>query len=47
MLGAVARATGIVSLESIKRTVEERFRRDIAEKNFAVIEESYREARST
>jgi len=47
MLGAVARATGIVSLESIKRTVEERFRRDIAEKNFAVIEESYREARFT
>lgn len=46
MLGAVARATGIVSLESIKKTVKERFRSDIAEKNFAVIEEAYREARS-
>jgi 2-oxoacid:acceptor oxidoreductase gamma subunit (pyruvate/2-ketoisovalerate family) len=46
MLGAVARATGVVSLESIKKTVKERFRSDIAEKNFAVIEEAYREARS-
>jgi len=46
MLGAVARATRVVSLESIKKTVKERFRSDIAEKNFAVIEEAYREARS-
>lgn len=46
MLGAVARATGVVSLESIKKTVKERFRSDIAEKNFAVIEEAYREVRS-
>ncbi|MEM2937174.1 MAG: 2-oxoacid:acceptor oxidoreductase family protein [Candidatus Bathyarchaeia archaeon] len=41
MLGALARVTGIVSLESIKRTIEERFRKDIAEKNFAVIKEAY------
>lgn len=47
MLGAVARATGLVSLESLKKTVKERFRSDIAEKNFAVIEEAYKEARST
>lgn len=46
MLGAVARATGVVSLESIRKTVRERFRSDIAEKNFAVIEEAYKEARS-
>jgi 2-oxoacid:acceptor oxidoreductase gamma subunit (pyruvate/2-ketoisovalerate family) len=46
MLGAVARATGVVSLESIKKTVKERFRSDIAEKNFAVIEEAYKEVRS-
>ncbi|MCS7114509.1 MAG: pyruvate ferredoxin oxidoreductase subunit gamma [Candidatus Bathyarchaeota archaeon] len=46
MLGAVARATGIVSLESIKKTIKERFRSGIAEKNFAVIEEAYKEARS-
>lgn len=46
MLGAVARATVVVSLESIKKTVGERFRSDIAAKNFAVIEEAYKEARS-
>ena len=46
MLGAVARATSVVSLESIKKTVKERFRSDVAEKNFAVIEEAYKEARS-
>jgi Pyruvate/2-oxoacid:ferredoxin oxidoreductase gamma subunit len=44
MLGAVARATGIVRLKSIEKTVTERFRRDIAEKNFAVIKEAYEEA---
>ncbi|MEM2093303.1 MAG: pyruvate ferredoxin oxidoreductase subunit gamma [Candidatus Bathyarchaeia archaeon] len=46
MLGAVARVTGVVSLESIKKAVEERFRRDVAEKNFAVIKEAYEEVRS-
>jgi Pyruvate/2-oxoacid:ferredoxin oxidoreductase gamma subunit len=46
MLGAAARATNIVNLESIKKTVKERFRADIAEKNFAVIEQAYKEARS-
>jgi 2-oxoacid:acceptor oxidoreductase gamma subunit (pyruvate/2-ketoisovalerate family) len=46
MLGVVARATSVVSLESVKKTVKERFRSDIAEKNFAVIEEAYKEARS-
>jgi len=46
MLGAVARVTGIVSLQSIEKTVRERFRSDIAEKNFAVIREAYEEVRS-
>ncbi len=46
MLGAVARVTGVVSLESVEKTVRERFRSDIAEKNFAVIREAYEEARS-
>lgn len=46
MLGAVARVTGIVSLESLKKVVKERFKLDIAEKNFAVIEEAYKEVRS-
>jgi len=45
MLGAVARATSIVSLESIEKIVKERFRLDIAEKNFAVIKEAYQEAK--
>ncbi len=45
MLGAVARVTGIVSLEGVEKIVKERFRRDIAEKNFAVIKEAYEEVR--
>jgi len=45
MLGTVARATKIVSLETIKRTLKERFRPDLAEKNLAVIKEAYKEAK--
>jgi 2-oxoacid:acceptor oxidoreductase gamma subunit (pyruvate/2-ketoisovalerate family) len=45
MLGIVARATKIVSLESIEKIVKERFRQDLAEKNFAVIKEAYQEAK--
>jgi 2-oxoacid:acceptor oxidoreductase gamma subunit (pyruvate/2-ketoisovalerate family) len=45
MLGAVARATKIVNLESMEKTVKERFRSDLAEKNFAVIKEAYQEAK--
>ncbi len=45
MLGAVARATGIVKLESIEKTLKQRFRPDLAEKNFAVIKEAYKEAK--
>jgi len=46
MLGAVARVTEIVNLESVEKVVKERFRRDVAEKNFAVIKEAYREVKS-
>jgi 2-oxoacid:acceptor oxidoreductase gamma subunit (pyruvate/2-ketoisovalerate family) len=46
MLGAVARVTGIVSLETIERMIKERFRADVAEKNFAVVKEAYQEAKS-
>ena len=46
MLGAVARATEIISLESVEKVVKERFRRDVAEKNFAVIKEAYKEVKS-
>jgi len=46
MLGAVACVTGIVGLESIDKVVKERFRLDVAEKNFAVIKEAYKEVKS-
>ncbi len=46
LLGAVAKSTGIVSMEGIEKTVKERFRADLAEKNLAVIREAYKEAKS-
>ncbi len=46
MLGAVARATEIVSLRSLEKAVKERFPEKLAEKNVGVIEEAYEEARS-
>ncbi len=45
LLGVVAKATGIVTLEGIHKTLQERFRADLAEKNFAVIQEAYKEAK--
>jgi len=45
VLGAVAKATSLVSMEGIEKTVKERFRVDIAEKNIAVIKRAYEEAR--
>jgi 2-oxoacid:acceptor oxidoreductase gamma subunit (pyruvate/2-ketoisovalerate family) len=41
MLGAVARVTGVVSLEVIERMINDRFRADVAAKNFAVVKEAY------
>ena len=46
MLGAVARATNIVSMESIEQAVKERFPAQLAEKNIEVIKEAFKEARS-
>jgi 2-oxoacid:acceptor oxidoreductase gamma subunit (pyruvate/2-ketoisovalerate family) len=46
MLGALAKATAVVSMAGIEKTVKERFRADIAEKNFAVIRQAYEEAES-
>jgi len=46
MLGAVARAARIVNLESLEKAIRERFPPKIAEKNFEVVKEAYREARS-
>lgn len=45
LLGVVAKATGIVTLEGIEKTLKGRFRLDLAEKNFAVIKEAYKEAK--
>jgi len=46
MIGAVARATQIISLESIKKAVMERFPLNVAEKNVAIIKEAYKEAKT-
>jgi 2-oxoacid:acceptor oxidoreductase gamma subunit (pyruvate/2-ketoisovalerate family) len=46
MLGAVARATNVVTMEGIEKTVKQRFRADLAEKNMAVVKEAFKEARS-
>jgi 2-oxoacid:acceptor oxidoreductase gamma subunit (pyruvate/2-ketoisovalerate family) len=46
LLGVVAKATEIVSLDGINKTLKGRFRADLAEKNFAVINEAYKEAKS-
>jgi 2-oxoacid:acceptor oxidoreductase gamma subunit (pyruvate/2-ketoisovalerate family) len=46
LLGAVAKATNIVTMEGIEKTVKGKFRPDLAEKNFAVIKEAYKEAKA-
>jgi len=46
LLGSVAKATEIVSLDGIEKTLKGRFRPDLAEKNFAVVKEAYKEAKS-
>jgi len=45
MLGTVAKATNVVTLEGIEKTVKGRFNAVLAEKNFAVIKQAYREAK--
>jgi len=46
MLGAVAKVTGVVTLETLERMIKERFRPDVAEKNITVVKEAYQEAKS-
>ena len=46
MLGAVAKATEIVNLESVKEAVKERFPIKIAERNVEIIERAYNEVTS-
>lgn len=45
MLGAVARITKLVKLESIEKVVKERFKQPLAEKNVAVIKKAYEEVK--
>jgi 2-oxoacid:acceptor oxidoreductase gamma subunit (pyruvate/2-ketoisovalerate family) len=45
MLGAVARATEMVKMESIEKALHERFPGPLAEKNMGVIKEAYKEAK--
>jgi 2-oxoacid:acceptor oxidoreductase gamma subunit (pyruvate/2-ketoisovalerate family) len=45
LLGVVAKATHIVTLEGIEKTLKGRFRPELAEKNYAVIKEAYKEAK--
>ena len=45
LLGVVAKATNIVTLEGIEKTLKSRFRADLAEKNFAVVKQAYKEAK--
>lgn len=47
LLGVVAKATEIVTLDGLEKTLKGRFRPDLAEKNFAVIKEAYREAKTS
>lgn len=46
MLGAVARATNIVTLDALEKTIHYRFNKELAEKNFAVIKQAYNDAKS-
>jgi 2-oxoacid:acceptor oxidoreductase gamma subunit (pyruvate/2-ketoisovalerate family) len=45
LLGVVAKATNIVTMEGIHKALRSKFRADLAEKNFAVIQEAYMEAK--
>jgi 2-oxoacid:acceptor oxidoreductase gamma subunit (pyruvate/2-ketoisovalerate family) len=46
MVGAIAKALQIVSLESIKKAAKGRFPQSVAEKNIAIIKQAYEEAKT-
>lgn len=46
LLGAATRAASLVKLESLEKVVRERFRRELAERNIAVIREAFEEAKA-
>ena len=43
MLGAVARTSSLVDLDSIEKVVRKRFRQELADRNIAVIRQAYKE----
>jgi 2-oxoacid:acceptor oxidoreductase gamma subunit (pyruvate/2-ketoisovalerate family) len=45
LLGVVARATEVVSMNGISIAIKEKFRTEIAEKNLAVIKQAFKEAK--
>jgi len=45
MLGALAKVTKLVSLDSIEVAIKERFKGDIAEKNITAVRRAYEEVR--
>jgi len=45
MLGAFAGATGVISLESVKKSIYEKFKGEIAEKNIKALEKAYNQAK--
>lgn len=46
MLGAVVKATAIVSLESVKKVILERFKGEMGEKNVQAIERAFNECKA-
>jgi len=46
VLGAVTRATSLVNLQSLEKVLKKRFRKELAERNIAVVKEAYKEART-
>jgi 2-oxoacid:acceptor oxidoreductase gamma subunit (pyruvate/2-ketoisovalerate family) len=45
LLGAVAKATDIVTLDGLQKTLKGKFRPDLAEKNFSVVQNAYNEVK--
>ncbi len=45
MLGALAKASGIVSLDSIIKAIANRFKGDLADRNSKAVERAYKEVR--
>jgi len=45
VIGMFAGRTGLITLESLKKAIDQKFRGDLAEKNKRAIEESYNEAK--